>query len=199
MWDLISWQGIEPKPPPCIGSGVVATGHPRKLPYIFLYAVPAVTGNRHVKDKIYYLLWRSCAFLCAESLQSCQTLFHPMDCSPPDSSVPGILQARILEWVAMFSSRGSSQPRDQTRVSDVSCIGKGVLNHLCHLWSPMKTVLTHNERLKICAFCRCSIHTSDLAAQPSQNGPLDDHPNTICRTSRAFAPKVGVRVGKRAC
>ena len=51
------------------------------------------------------------------SLQSCQTFFHPVDCSPPGSSVSGILQARILEWVAMPSSRGSSPPRDRTHVS----------------------------------------------------------------------------------
>ena len=47
--------------------------------------------------------------------QSCLTLCNPMNCSPPHSSVHGILQARILEWVAMPSSMGSSQPRDQTR------------------------------------------------------------------------------------
>ena len=41
----------------------------------------------------------------------------PMDCSPPGSSVHGILQARIMEWVAMPSSRGLSRPRDQTQVS----------------------------------------------------------------------------------
>ena len=46
--------------------------------------------------------------ICAKSLQSCLTLCNPMDCRPPVSSVPGILQARILEWVAMPSSRGSS-------------------------------------------------------------------------------------------
>ena len=46
----------------------------------------------------------------AKSLQSCPTLCDPMDCSLPDSSVHGILQAKILEWVAMPSSRGSSQP-----------------------------------------------------------------------------------------
>ena len=46
-----------------------------------------------------------------------------MDCSPPGSSVHGILQARTLEWVAVPSSRASSQPRDQTHVSCVSCIG----------------------------------------------------------------------------
>ena len=52
-----------------------------------------------------------CVCVC-ESLQSCPTLCNPMDHSPPGSSVHGILQARILEWVAMPSSRGSSQPRD---------------------------------------------------------------------------------------
>ena len=42
---------------------------------------------------------------CAKSLQSCLTLFNPVECSPPGSSVHGILQARVLEWVAMPSSR----------------------------------------------------------------------------------------------
>ena len=51
---------------------------------------------------------------------SCQTLCHPMDCSPPGSSVHGILQARIPEWVAIPFSRGSSRPRDQTRVSCIA-------------------------------------------------------------------------------
>ena len=50
----------------------------------------------------------------AKSLQLCPTLCHPMDCSPPGCSVHGILQVRILEWVAIFSYRGSFQPRDQT-------------------------------------------------------------------------------------
>ena len=47
------------------------------------------------------------------------------DCSPPGSSVHGILQARILEWVAMPPSRGSSGPKDQTHISYISCIGSG--------------------------------------------------------------------------
>ena len=51
-------------------------------------------------------------------------LFDPMDCSPPCSSVHGIFQARILRWVAISSSRGSSWPRYQTRIS---CIGRQVL------------------------------------------------------------------------
>ena len=65
-----------------------------------------------------------------------------MDHSPPGSSVHGILQARILEWVAMLSSRGSSWPRDQTCVSCVSCIVRGALYHEAfpgHLGSPNDT------------------------------------------------------------
>ena len=51
--------------------------------------------------------------------QSCLTLCDPMDYSLPRSSVHGILQARILEWVAISFSRGSSRPRDQTQVSRI--------------------------------------------------------------------------------
>ena len=69
---------------------------------------------------IYYLL----VGLSASSLESvkvlvaqfCLTLYNPIDCSLPGSSIYGILQARILEWIAIPFSRGSSQPRDQTWV-----------------------------------------------------------------------------------
>ena len=52
---------------------------------------------------------------------------QPLDHSPSSSSVHGILQARTLEWVPMPSSRGSSQHRDQTHISYVSCIDRWVL------------------------------------------------------------------------
>ena len=81
-------------------------------------------------------------YLCAKLLQSCLTLYDPMDCSPPGSSVHGILQARILKWVALPSFRGSSQPRDQTQVPCVSCIGGRVLYYQCHLGSPCSTILS---------------------------------------------------------
>ena len=71
-----------------------------------------------------------------KSLQLCPALCHPMDCSPLGSSVHRILQARIIERAAIPSSRGSSQPRDWTRVSYVSCTGWWVLYHTCHLESP---------------------------------------------------------------
>ena len=67
-------------------------------------------------------LWPVCRH--AKSLQLCLIL---CDCNPPGSSADGILQARMLEWVAMPSSRGSS--RDGTLASDVSCIGREVLYH----------------------------------------------------------------------
>ena len=52
--------------------------------------------------------------------QSCLILCDPMDCSPPGFSVHGILQARILEWVAIPFSRGSSRPRDRTLISFIA-------------------------------------------------------------------------------
>ena len=55
----------------------------------------------------------------SEVAQSCLTL-QPVDCSPPSSSVHGILQARILEWVTISFSRGSSRHRDQTQVSHIT-------------------------------------------------------------------------------
>ena len=58
--------------------------------------------------------------VCVLVTQACQTLCDPMDCTQPGSSVHGLLQARILEWVAISFSRGSSQPRDGTGVSCIA-------------------------------------------------------------------------------
>ena len=68
--------------------------------------------------------------VCVLSRFSCVQLFGTLwTVALTGSSVHGIIQARILEWVAMPSSRGSSQPRDLTRISYVSCIGRQVLFH----------------------------------------------------------------------
>ena len=77
------------------------------------------------------LLIRLIQWLDLESAQShgCVLLFVTPWTVAPGSSVHGILQARTLQWVAMPSSRGSSQPRDQTHISCVSCIGRQVLYH----------------------------------------------------------------------
>ena len=75
------------------------------------------------------ILWL-CAWVQAKSLQSCLTLYNPMDPSLPGSSVHGILPARILEWVAIVSSKWTSLPRDQPCVS---CIDRQIPYH-CATW-----------------------------------------------------------------
>ena len=84
--------------------------------------------------------------------QSCPILFDPMNRSLPGSSVHGILQARILEWVAISSSKGSSRPRDPTCVSCIFCIGRRILYHwatgeiLKQLQRQMGEDLNHKSR-----------------------------------------------------
>ena len=70
-----------------------------------------------------------CACVHAKWLQSCPRPYDPMDCRLPGFSVHRSLQARILEWAAIPSSRGSSQPRDWTRLCYISCVGRKVLYH----------------------------------------------------------------------
>ena len=84
----------------------------------------------------------------AKSIQLCLTLYDPMDCSPPGSSVHGILQARILEQRATFFSRGSSQPRDQT---PVSCI-IGVFSTTEPQGKPPKAGLLQRNRASLFLF-----------------------------------------------
>ena len=93
--------------------------------FFFLSCQQAGTGSVCdiyvvLKLSVWWLLMNHLIYepsVCAKSLQLCLTLCDPMDCSLPDSSVRGILQARILEWIAIPFSRESSQPRDQTLVS----------------------------------------------------------------------------------
>ena len=66
---------------------------------------------------------------CVKVAQSCPTLCNPMDCSPPGSTVRGILQARVLEWVAIPFSRGSSETRDWTR-------GSCTIGRFLTVWAP---------------------------------------------------------------
>ena len=84
----------------------------------------------------------------AKSLQSCLTLCDPMGCSQA-SLVHALLQVRILEWVAMPSSRGSSRPRDGIPFSCISCIGRRILNHTCHLASPQVNICRLKQLLLI--------------------------------------------------
>ena len=76
-----------------------------------------------------------------KSLQPCLTLCDPMDYSPLGFSVHAILQARILKWVSMPFSRGSSTPRDLNHVFYISCIDRWALYHWHHLGSPTLSLI----------------------------------------------------------
>ena len=110
------WSGL-PFPPP---GDLPDPGIDSKSPMPPVLAGILYSATREV-------LKPSC--LHTKSLQSCTTLCNSINCSPPGSSVHGILQARILEWVAVPSSTGSSQPRDPTHVSYLTCTDRQVLYH----------------------------------------------------------------------
>ena len=83
--------------------------------------------------------------LPAQSCKSCSTFWDPMDCSLPGSSIHGILQVRILKWVAMPTSRGPSRPRDGTLVS---CITRGFFTTE-PLGNPCMLIKIHNIKKEI--------------------------------------------------
>ena len=91
--------------------------------------------------KLILLTGESASGVCVLAAQLCPTLCNPMDCSPPGSPVHGILQARIMEWVAISFSRGSSRPRDRTRIS---CITGGCFTILAtrEAWSESHSVMS---------------------------------------------------------
>ena len=72
-----------------------------------------------------FTIAKTCA--CVLRPQLCPTLCNTIDCSPPGSTVHGIFQARILEWIAISYSRGSSRPKDRTLIPCISCIGRQIL------------------------------------------------------------------------
>ena len=94
--------------------------------------------QRHVQQRI----------VCSV-VQSCLTLFSPTDCSPPASSVHGTFQARILEWVAISFSRGSSQPRDQTHPLHWQVDSLP----LCHLGKPYDKEFSSVQFISVAQSC----------------------------------------------
>ena len=81
----------------------------------------------------------------SEVTQWCPTLSHTMDCSLPGSSIHGIFQARVLEWVAFSFSRVYSPPRDRTQASSISCINRWVLYH----WVTWETSITKSQYITL--------------------------------------------------
>ena len=118
-----SWK----KPP------LVVTGLSSKIEVLFWNMK---TFDSLLKSLPYFRLCpMSASLICLSSVlmhlcsvtQSCPTLCDPMDCSLPGSCILEILQERKLECVVMPSTKGSSQPRDRTHITCVSCIGKQML------------------------------------------------------------------------
>ena len=82
---------------------------------------PALAGGFFTTEIFFFLKSPYLLKVKVLATQSCLTLCDSMDCCPPGSSIHGILQARILEWVALPFSRESSQPGNQTQVSHIAC------------------------------------------------------------------------------
>ena len=94
-----------------------------------------------------------------------------MDCNLPGSSVRGIFQVRILKWVAMPSSRESSQPKGQTHVSCYSCLGRWILYH-CSTWEA--------RSLELIYFVYMTLHICRTAT------PLFPYPQPLLTTILLF-------------
>ena len=123
----------------------------------------------------------------SEVAQSCPTLCDPVECSPPGSSVHGTLQARILEWVAISFSRGSSQPRDRTQVSRIA-------GRCFNLWAtreaPVNRVDRYNVWLVFPSYFAKSTWRSNVKLYPIPNlpqgllclrqGNIKIHPGCLC-------------------
>ena len=124
------------------------------------------------------------------------TLCDPLDCSPPGSSVHGILQARILEWVAISSSRGSSQPRDWTHISCISCISRRILYH----W--VTTMMIKSKiRNRLCLYGeKKEINTRlNIFSMEVENDKCQDLPGSpVIRTSPSNAENPGLIPGQGA-
>ena len=135
----------------------------RTQKYLILYFIVFISKFVFLRWVLFLLLLPifyvcACLYLCLIVSNSLPP--HELY-SPPGSSVCGILWARILEWVAISSFRGSSRPRDQTYVSCISCIGRQIL-HCCTTWEApfyvyFTTIHVHLKHLSL--FVRFLVQT----------------------------------------
>ena len=122
--------------------------------------------------------------------QPCLTLGDHMDCSPPRFSIHGILQARILEWVAFPFSRGFSQPRDQTRLSCTAgrfTLGMGGAQITPLAWTPVKcTSLWLTFTL-----CHRTLYRGDSAEHLPSQRDKDTGKSLSCKWECRRGPRPG--------
>ena len=108
--------------------------------------------------KAFFVSWKK-----SEVTQLCLTLCDPMDCSLPGSSIPGILQAGILEWVAISFSKRSSQPSDQTQVSHIA--GRSFTIWTTFSWSAHICAYLRNKAL-IAGYLELCFYENLYSKQP---------------------------------
>ena len=131
------------------------------------------------------------AYICT---QSCPTLCDPMDCSPPGSSVHGISQARILEWVAISFSRGSSWHRDWTRTFCISCISRWNLYN-CASWEALYNTYYPLKYHTVTCLMFPTLHRfgADLftRAHKSVSCTVDAHTYLLSKWIHSLSPSLG--------
>ena len=143
---------------------------------------------------IQFLILNLHLYLCACSVsQSSLTLCDPMDCSLPGSSVRWILQVRILEGIAISSSRGSSWPKDRTHVYGVSCISRWILYHWT-TWKAHLYLCLYLFCLSVLFIWRTLKHTTNsnlkIQSRDLPGGPVVKNLHFHCREHR-FDPWSG--------
>ena len=99
----------------------------------------------------------SCSHTVCMVAQLSLAFWDLMDCSPPGSSAHGIFQVRILEWVAISSFRESSQPKDHTYISFVSCVGKRILYPYHYLGSTLLCAKHRKEKKNAFSLRNCPL------------------------------------------
>ena len=171
LMSSVWYDGLLCPPPNTHTHGCPAVTHPGRGEVGDLCTIPHWVPNTHTQVPPNEMHTDTHVCACMLSLQSCLTLCDPVDYSPPGSSVHGIFQARILEWVSMSSSRGSSRPRDQAHISCVSYTagrvftaepsGKPRYTHswtATHTQSHRHTTVTHSHEHHPIPVCWCE-HT----------------------------------------
>ena len=133
-----------------------------EIKWVFRHVFRACLFSSTIKPVCVYV----CVCLCILVAQLYPTLCDPMDCSSPGSSVHGVLQARILEWVATPFSRGSSQHRDRTQVSHMA-------GRFFTVWATteaLKPVRTEVIQVHVFQSNHCSSHSGALGGQWQHGG-----------------------------
>ena len=165
--------------------------------YVFFFFPPAKTDTSWLLPYLFgtipqsYL--RGCipGYHCYLIAQSCLTLCDPTDYSPLGSSLHGISQIRILEWVAISFSRGSSWPRDWTRVSSISCIDRWIFYQWATREAPSLAIFLNNKIVNILVihfFWRRGFPDSSVGKESACNA---GDPGSIPASGRSTGEGIG--------